>query len=220
MKGRQIRYSDDELAFIEWRQAMSRRALHAAFVAEFGRDDIRLCDIKALCSRKRWNTGRTGGFEKGMTPFNKGKRCPEGKGGRHPNARATQFKKGTLNGRAKAVVKPIGTERLSKDGYIERKINNDMPFQRRWRMVQVIRWEEINGPIPTGHALKCLDGNRRNTEPSNWTPVPRAILPRLNGRYGRDYDNAPLELKPTILAVARLEIAALASRRGRREVSS
>lgn len=27
----------------------------------------------------------------------------------------------------------------------------------------------------------------------------------LNGRFGRDYDTAPSELKPTILAIAKLE---------------
>jgi hypothetical protein len=35
--------------------------------------------------------------------------------------------------------------------------------------------------------------------------VPRALLPRLNGRFGRGYDEAPEELKPTIMAVAKLE---------------
>jgi hypothetical protein len=35
-------------------------------------------------------------------------------------------------------------------------------------------------------ALKCLDGNKQNTDPSNWEAVPRALLPRLAGgnRYG------------------------------------
>jgi hypothetical protein len=205
VRGRRIRYSDEELAFIEWRQAMSRPTLHAAFAEHFGRTDVSVDDIKALCTRKGWKTGRTGCFEKGTTPVNKGKRCPPGKGGRHPNACKTQFKKGQLSGRAMAMVKSIGAERISKDGYIERKVNNDLPFQRRWRMVQIIRWEEANGPVPHGHALKSLDGNRQNTNPSNWTPVPRAMLPRLNGRFGRDYDNAPAELKSTIMAVAKLE---------------
>ncbi|TPN34772.1 HNH endonuclease [Mesorhizobium sp. B1-1-6] len=208
MKGRQIRYNDEELSFIEWRQAMSRRALHAAFVVQFGRPEVTLDHIKALCSRKRWNTGRDGCFVKGQTPLNKGKACPPGKGGRHPNARRTQFKKGGMAGAAAAKYKPIGTERFNKDGYLERKIHDGMPPQSRWRLVHVLRWEELNGPLPGGEALKCLDGNRRNTEPSNWRPVPRALLARLAGRYGRDYDAAPSELKPTILAIAELEHAA------------
>ncbi|PWJ93558.1 HNH endonuclease [Mesorhizobium loti] len=203
MKGRQIRYSDEELSFIEWRQAMSRRALHAAFVAQFGRADIRLEDIKALCSRRKWNTGRTGGFEKGSVPFNKGKPHPA-----RGRAVETQFKKGSMTGAAAAKYKPIGTERFNKDGYLERKIHDGMPLQSRWRLVHILRWEELNGSLPEGSVLKSLDGNRLNTEPSNWRAIPRALLPRLGGRYGRGYDHAPSALKPTILAIAELEHAA------------
>jgi hypothetical protein len=208
MKGRDIPYSADELTFLEWRQAMSRRALHAAFVARFDRIDVKVDDIKALCTRKGWLTGRDGRFEKGQAPRNKGKRCPPGKGGRSANARKHHFKKGTRTGVSVTLYKPIGTERVSKDGYLERKVHDGLPLQSRWRMVQLINWEAINGPVPKGMALKCLDGDRRNVEPSNWEPVPRAMLPRLNGIYGRDYDHAPAELKPTIMAVTKLEHAA------------
>ncbi|TGP22318.1 MULTISPECIES: HNH endonuclease [unclassified Mesorhizobium] len=203
MKGRQIRYSDEELSFIEWRQAMSRRALHAAFVARFGRPDVKLEDIKALCSRRGWLTGRTGGFEKGSIPFNKGKPHPA-----RGRAAETQFKKGSMTGAAAAKYKPIGTERFNKDGYLERKIHDGLPLQSRWRLVHLIRWEELNGALPAGEALKCLDGDRRNTDPSNWRAIPRALLARLAGRYGRGYDAAPSALKPTILAIAELEHAA------------
>jgi hypothetical protein len=212
VKGRQIRYSDEELAFIEWRQAMSRRALHAAFVAEFGRADVTLDHIKALCSRRKWNTGRTGCFEKGLVPHNKGKPHPT-----RGRAAETQFKKGTMNGRARERYQPIGTERVSKDGYIERKVHDGMPLQSRWRMVQHIRWEEVNGPLPAGMVLKSRDGNRQNTDPSNWIAVPRAILPRLAGGPHHQkiaYDDAPADLKPAILAIAELEHAART--RGRR----
>ncbi|RWO37298.1 MAG: HNH endonuclease [Mesorhizobium sp.] len=209
MKGRQIRYSEEELSFLEWRQAMSRRALHAEFVAKFGRLEVTLDQIKALCSRKGWSTGRTGCFEKGTTPFNKGKPHPA-----RGRAAETQFKKGSMAGAAAAKYKPIGTERFNKDGYLERKIHDGMPLQSRWRLVHLIRWEEMNGPLPRGTALKCLDGNRRNTEPSNWRAVPRALLARLGGRYGRGYDAAPSELKPTILAISELEHAARERDRG------
>lgn len=210
MKGRQIHYSDEELSFLEWRQAFSRRELHAAFVERFGRTDITLDHIKALCSRKGWSTGRDGCFVKGQAPFNKGKPHPA-----RGRAAETQFKKGSMTGAAAAKYKPIGTERLNKDGYLERKIHDGMPLQSRWRLVHLIRWEELNGPLPVGLALKCLDGDRRNTEPSNWRPVPRALLARLGGRYGRGYDAAPSELKPTILAIAELEHAARESSRER-----
>jgi hypothetical protein len=63
-------------------------------------------------------------------------------------------------------------------------------------------WEHKNGRIPDGHKLKCLDGNKINTDPSNWECVPNGILSRLNKR---GYEDAPPELKPAIMAVAKLE---------------
>lgn len=205
MKGRWISYSAEELAFLEERRQMPRRDLHAAFVSAFGRDDVSVENLKRLCFRKGWPTGRTGCFEKGIVPLNKGKPCAPGTGGRHPNARKTQFRKGSMSGRAAQLYKPIGAERLSKEGYRERKIHDGLPMRSRWQLVQRVEWEALHGPIPAGMVLKCRDGNRLNTDPSNWEMLPRALLPRLNGRFGRGYDDAPAELKATIMAVAKLE---------------
>ena len=97
----------------------------------------------------------------------------------------------------------IGTEYV-KDGYTLRKIHNGPPMHSRWRAVHVLNWEERHGPIAEGMVLKCRD-DRANTDPSNWELVPRGVLLRLNGRSGRNYDAAPAELKPTIMAVTKLE---------------
>ena len=199
MKGSDIRYSARELAFIKRHRRMPRRELHAAFVKRFRRCDVSLDNIKSLCWRKRWRSVRDGRFKKGIVPWNTGKKRPY-----NANSARTQFKKGHRGGRAAEIYKPIGTERQNKDGYLERKVNNDLPFQARWRAVHLLNWEKINGPVPDGHCLKCADGNKNNTDPSNWELVPRALLPRLNGRFGRSYDDAPDDLKPTIMAVARL----------------
>jgi hypothetical protein len=114
------------------------------------------------------------------------------------NSARAQFKKGQLPKTAK----PIGSERFNKDGYIEisvkRGASRHFVLKHRWR------WEKKHGPLPAGMALKCK-GGKLNTNPSNWEAVPRALLPRLNGRYGRGYDAAPVELKPTIMAVVKLE---------------
>lgn len=143
-------------------------------------------------------------FQKGQVPANKGKPHPAARSGA---CAANHFRKGERRGVALKLWKPIGTERMSKDGYLERKVNDGLPLQARWRAVHFVRWEEIHGPVPKGMALKSVDGDRGNTAPANWTLVPRALLPRLSGKYGRDYDGAPAELKPTIMAVAKLEHA-------------
>jgi hypothetical protein len=48
-------------------------------------------------------------------------------------------------------------------------------------------------------------GDKGNSDPSNWELVPQGLIPRLNGKSGRDYDHAPSELKPAIMAAAKLE---------------
>jgi hypothetical protein len=217
MNGRAIRYSFDELAFVYLRRAMPRISLHAAFVAWFGRSDVSVAHLKALCKRRGWLTGRDGRFEKGVVPVNKGKPCAPGTGGRHPNARRTQFRKGERRGVVVSLYKPIGTERVSRDGYRERKIHDGLPWQSRWRTVHLIEWEKVNGPLPKGHALKCRDGDRANTDPANWEAIPRGVLPRLNGGRNRTrvaYDKAPDDLRPSIMAVAKLEHAARSRRPG------
>jgi len=207
MKGRYIPYSEEELAFIEGRKALPRLQLHAEFVQAFGRDDVNFANLKALCTRKGWGTGRGGHFPKGGVPHNKGVPCEPGRGGLHPNAQKSHYKKGNLTGRANSNYKPVGTERINDDGYLQRKVHDGLPLQSRWKLVHRINWEAANGPVPEGMALKCL-GDRLNVDPENWQLVPRAILPRLNGGRSKKnvaYDSAPEELKPAILVVARIE---------------
>ncbi|PCI47170.1 MAG: HNH endonuclease [Alphaproteobacteria bacterium] len=202
MKGRNINWQPNELAWIETNRHMERPVAHKIFCKKFQRSDIKISAYTALCKRKGWLTGRTGRFVVGRPPANKGKKMPFS-----ANSARTQFKKGHLGGKAKEKKKPIGTERITKDGYLEIKIHNNLPLQSRWRAVHLIRWEDTNSPIPDGHCLKCLDGDRSNTDPNNWTCIPRALLPRLAGRWAVPYDAAPAELKPVILTVAKLNHA-------------
>lgn len=218
MKGHRINYSAAELAWLGANRTLPIGDYHQAFCAVFDRTDVSAANLHALRKRKGWRTGRTGCFERGSTPANKGKPCAPGKGGNHPNARRTQFTPGQRRGVAVRLYKPIGAERVSRDGYLERKINDDLPLQARWRAVHLIRWEAEHGALPKGMALKCLDGDKLNTAPSNWALIPRAILPRLNGGPHQSfmaYDAAPAELKPTILATAKLAHRARAARKGK-----
>lgn len=144
-------------------------------------------------------------FAKGNVPANKGKPMPF-----HPNSAATRFTKGQVTHNAKWV----GHERVTKDGYIEIKVAGTNPYtgyQRRHVLKHKWLWEQANGPVPRGMALKCINSDRQNTDPSNWELVPRGLLVRLT--LGRDYDHAPDELKPTIMAVAKIEHAVAERRR-------
>lgn len=209
MKGHPISYSAAEIAWLEANRLMVISDYHREFCARFGRQ-VTASHLHSLRKRKGWKTGRTGCFQKGSDPVNKGVKCAPGTGGLHPNARKTQYRLGNRTGRAALHYKPIGTERLSKNGYRERKVHDGLPMQSRWKVVHRIEWEAVHGPVPAGMALKCK-GDRLNTDPSNWELVSRSLLPRLNGGRNRKhiaYDEAPDDLKPAILAVAKLDDAA------------
>lgn len=209
MKGLAIPYTAQELAWIKRHCTMPRREAHARFCRRFGRTDVLLVHFKSLCKRNGWATGRTGCFPKGNVPYNKGKKRPF-----NANSARTQFKKGNRTGRANENYKPIGTERVTRDGYIERKIHDGLPLQSRWRAVHLIQWEAVHGPLPKGHCLKCLDGDKGNTDPSNWAMMSRGLLPFLNGHRGPNYDQAAPELKPAILTLAKLKRASGKRKRG------
>lgn len=218
-KGRHRKFSKAEMAWLEANRLLSISDYHRAFVEAFPREDVRPQNLHALRKRMGWKTGRTGHFEKGQAPANKGKRCAEGVGGRHPNARRSQFKKGQEPHNTKY----LGHERLNVDGYIEISVPETNPhtgYGRRYVHKHVWLWEQIHGSVPEGHCLKCLDGDKTNTDPSNWIAIPRGVLPRLNGgRASRvmAYDTAPAELKPAILSIAQIEHRAREIRRQRKE---
>jgi len=218
MKRRQIRYSADELAFIQSVATWRRSDALQAFSQKFRRDDVNLSNFNALCKRKGWMTGRDGRMNKGNVPHNKGKPCPPGVGGRHPNARKTQFRKGNEPHNSNY----LGHERIDpKDGYVYMSVAETNPhtgYERRYVLKHLYLWQQANGPLSDGHCLKCLSSDRTNCDPANWEPIPRALLPRLVGgnRYRNilPFDNAPDELKPVILAAAKLDHRAREARRG------
>jgi len=106
----------------------------------------------------RWDGNRGGAtrFQKGLTPWNKGK---PGATGTQDACRATQFKPGRPASEARNY-KPIGSIRISKDGYAERKVTDDPSVYtaRRWVAVHRLVWEAANGPVPPGHAVVFRPG--------------------------------------------------------------
>lgn len=96
-------------------------------------------------------------FKKGHTSWNKG---TKGITGLHPSSRATQFKKGRAPQESRNYL-PIGSLRLSKDGWLERKVTDDHPVPaRRWVAEHRLVWEREHGPIPDGHIVIFRDKRR------------------------------------------------------------
>jgi hypothetical protein len=90
--GRHHKYSEAELAWLRDNVGMETKPYHRSFCDLFKRTDVTIEKLIGLRKRMGWRTGRTGRFEQGQVLQNKGKKCPPGVGGRHPNARKTQFK--------------------------------------------------------------------------------------------------------------------------------
>lgn len=99
-------------------------------------------------------------FPKGHEPWNKGTSFTAG--GRSAE---TRFKKGCMSGAAQHNYVPIGSTRLSKDGYLERKTNDEHPVPaRRWVAVHRLVWEAARGPIPPRYVVVFKPGMRTNVE--------------------------------------------------------
>lgn len=142
------------------------------------------------------NIGAACRFQPGHVPANKGLRRPGWAPGR---MRETQFKRGMRAGVAVKLWKPVGTERISKDGYLERKINEDLPLQRRWRAVHLVIWEAVHGPLPAGHALVFINGEKRDIRLDNLQLITRAELMARNTVH-----RLPKPLAQTIRLLGRL----------------
>ncbi|MGN6206022.1 HNH endonuclease signature motif containing protein [Humibacter sp.] len=139
--------------------------------------------------RRGDNIGVATRFTKGQTPANKGLRRPGWAPGRMAD---TQFKPGVRQGIAQKLWRPIGTERVSRDGYLERKIHSDLPpkgasraesariINRRWRAVHLLVWEAAHGPVPPGHAVVFKNGDLRDIRLDNLALITRADLMRRN----------------------------------------
>lgn len=107
----------------------------------------------------------------------------------------TQFKKG----QKPHTWLPVGSTRVSADGYLQRKIS-DTGYPRDWKSIHILLWEEHVGPIPTGHCVCFKDNNKQNVVIDNLELITRAERMRRNSihRY-------PPELKSAIRVISKLK---------------
>lgn len=201
MKGQTIRYSDAELDFVSQNRALPRAELARQFNERFERS-ISTDNIKALCTRNGWKTGRNGQFVSGMTPHNKGMRqsdflSPEG----IENSTHTRFK----NGLQPHNSRPLYSERINKDGYVEIKVPEENPYNNqktRFMLKHLWVWKSANGALPKIHAIVFKDGDRTNCDLDNLECVHRRVLIAMNRQFkGVDM---PGELRPSMIAVAKV----------------
>lgn len=102
-------------------------------------------------------------FKKGTVPPNKGKKMSAEQ---YAKSSSTMFKKGGIPQN----YRPVGSERVNVDGYIEIKIADPSKWELKHRFI----WEESNGKIPAGMNLIFKDNNPLNVKLDNLMLVTRA----------------------------------------------
>lgn len=187
-------YTPEVLQYLRENYATTTQPeLRVELKARFGLDLTRVALNQAL-KRYGISCDRTGQFVAGGASWNKGKTGYMG-------ANKTSFKKGNLPWTAR----PLYSESVGKDGYVFIIVPERNPWTgaaTRRKHKHLWLWEQANGPLPPKHAVIFADGDICNFAPENLLCVSRNLLLILNLH---DYKNQPAELKPSIMALAKLE---------------
>ncbi|MBI4621065.1 MAG: HNH endonuclease [Desulfobacterales bacterium] len=190
-------YTSEQLRYLRrYYPKNSQRELTELFNQRFIEDKTEN-QIKSCLGNHKITSGRTGCFEKGNIPWNTGIKGLT-------TANRTSFKKGNVPQNRK----PLWSERISKDGYIEMKVPERNPYTGSptcYKLKHVWIWEQEHGPVPEGYVVAFMDSNNRNFDPENLILLTRNELLHINHH---DYKNQPDALKPSVLSLARLEAKA------------
>ncbi|MBY6965295.1 HNH endonuclease signature motif containing protein [Clostridium botulinum] len=161
------KYTKEQIEFITKNvKGRSNKELTKIFNNNFELS-LKVSQIKSFKKNHKLDSGLNGRFKPGHIPFNKGIKGVYAKG-----CEKTWFKKGStpINHR------PVGSERITVDGYTEIKVEEP----NKWRLKQQLIWEKYNGPVPKGYVVIFGDGNQHNFNPDNLILVSRQQLLILN----------------------------------------
>lgn len=138
-------------------------------------------------------------LKKGNVPKNKGT-----KGISKPNK--TSFRKGNIPDN----IREVGSERITKDGYIEIKVAEP----NKWNLKHRYIYEKHFGKIPKGKIIVFLDRNTQNLSIDNLECITKYENLIMNNR---GYYSTDSEITKTGLNAVRLEISV---RNKRKEVKN
>ena len=174
----------------------SHEEIREIMTAEFG-DHFGGSRITAALKRYGIRTGRTGHFEKGHEPFNKGKSWdefmpPESQ----ERSRRTQYKPGDISGFALKHSHPVGYERVDGDGYTWVKVSDGLQDNpnSNYRQKHRVVYEQVHGSIPEGCNVVFADRDKTNLDPGNLVAVPRNLWTIVCKRGWAYHDAESLEV--------------------------
>lgn len=181
-------FSQEQAEFIKrsykkWTREVVTKALNEEFGTSFT-----VLQVTSFIKNHRIKSGRTGQFESGRIPHNSGT-----KGLMKPNK--TSFQKGNVP----VNHRPIGSERINVEGYVEVKVAEP----NVWSLKQRLIYEKEIGPIPDNYNVRFLDGDRQKFEPSNLILVSNYENAILNRRY--QLNQQPVEFRETLVIMAKID---------------
>lgn len=161
------KYHAEITAFIIENGAMGRKELAELINAKFGTSYTRK-QIQSRCTHLGLRAAIDGRLEKGSKAWNKGIKNSTGYS-------ASRWKKGNVPHTAR----PVGYERINRDGHVEIKVEGQrqMVYKHRWV------WEQHHGEIPKGMVVSFRNGIRTDCRIDNLILLTRAELARLNQSY-------------------------------------
>lgn len=185
-KGKLRLFTQEQFEWVEKNyKQLSLPQLTETFNLKFGTERTEK-QIRSFTRNHGIKSGRTGRFEKGSDSWNKGMKGFQA-GGRSSE---TQFKKGDTPGNHR----PVGSERIGVDGYIEIKVAEP----NRWCLKHREVWEQSNGKLPPGRILWFKDNNPLNCNIDNLMVVTRAqhaVVNRMGLQHAKgDYKHTAVLL--------------------------
>lgn len=213
---RWIKYTKQEMTFLRQNNHLKRREMHAAFVEKFNRPEIKIYHLKDLCRKHGWvSPNRRPKVIFSSTEIDFVRQHASMTSSKLHSLFVETFDRLDVKaywidvlrrrlGLSKPKLRPAGFEVANGYGYIRVRLDQQNPREpcKNFALKHRLLWERQHGPIPKGYRLKCLSGDRSNCDPSNWECVPNGVIGRVRAR---GFKNAPDELKPIIMNVAKLE---------------
>lgn len=183
LKRMQIRYTDDEKAFLlNYIPGHTSVEVSEKFIERFGKY-ISTNQVSCFKKNNKIVSGIDTRFKKGSIPANKGKKMSAET---YAKSSKTMFKKGNTPQNYRTV----GSERINVNGYIEIKVKDP----RTWKLKHRVIWEQHNGKIPKGMIVIFKDNNPLNCSVDNLMLISKDENLKMNRIGANEYKGIEKEV--------------------------